>query len=231
MKSTLAVAGLLIAHVCLGSTGSDGVLRSAKDLDALLMSGRNEVRSFELSGQVLHACTSCRKSFFLDDGTNIVRLVDNAYWPDLRLKDGDFIRARGRTVPQGNHGINPDCPSIVITGHGDRPEPPVTAVRDILRQRGVALRNVRVRGCVRDVVRDDIDHFYASIILTDDDATLTLSLMCEDREIESLKALIGAEVSVSGVIRTDEHFKPAGGNTSFPLPFGIMRIRVNAIAE
>lgn len=190
----------LAASPLLGSTENDSVLRSAKSLDSWLINGNHSARDFDLTGRIIHACNKCRKTFALDDGTNIVRLVDNAHWPKLLFKDGDVVHATGRTVTRG---VNADCHTLTFIRHGNPRTPTHETVRDLARARNIPMRLVRTQGLVRDAFRDDIDPEFVSFVLTDDGSTIYISLRCEQTSLALLNKFIGAEVVVTGLIRSD----------------------------
>lgn len=179
-------------------------LRSVHELDAFLRSGLYEVRDFAFRGRVCQGNAPNRKSFFLDDGTNIICLVDNALWSQTLLRAGDIVEVRGQTSLLSSRHVNADCLAIVRTGHEPLPAPPERSIRDLRNDRGHPLFAVRVRGTVRDVFRDEIDHEYINLVLAEDGASLCLSFSHSDELWTKLNSLVGAEIAADGIIRTDE---------------------------
>lgn len=220
------------AGIMRGLSDDAGTIRSAHELDDFLLSTHDEVRPFSLRGQVRQANATGTK-FFLDDGSRIVRLVRNQQWPKSCPQNGDIVEVTGHTVRLADKAVNADCETIVKIGHKPLPPPIEKPMRNLLRDRGHPYRAVRVRGTVRDFILDDIDLNFASIVLTDDDTTLYLSLHTDhaDTLLPKLEALVGAKISVDGMIRTD--IRILEGNTSYghrglPLLFisGLDAIRV-----
>ena len=210
MKSALA---LIFAALVATATGED-MIRTAKALDELLTSGRCEIRPFFLKGQILQACTPHGKSFYLFDGTDVVWLVDNTHWPQLPFRAGDVVQASGRTQRRPQGCINPDCETLSRIGHQPLPDPRTTTIRTLLNEHRHGFEYVKVHGVVRDVIQDDIDPIYKSLVLTDDKLSLYVSLKCTDEETLRLQALIGATISVDGLIRTDLCFDPTKPSNS-----------------
>ena len=188
---------------------SDGAIRSARDLDALLSSGKHQSRDFELTGVIVSPCGPITKNFFLSDGTCIVRLVDMAFWPNRRFSPGDTVMVAGRTSWRGSYA-NADCHAIEILGHGDPPPPEPSTISRLLTRPTYPFRHVLVRANVRDVFRDDIDPNFAFVMLADEENALCASLNCDDDTLPGLQRLVGAEVEAEGLIRTDN--APSFGN-------------------
>ena len=150
--------------------------------------------SFDLTLKVLFPRTSTDQTFFATDGTNVIHLVDVTPEPRQNLVAGDFIRAQGRTEPEGN--LN--CLKMQIVGKG-RPEP----VRDVpiaeLVRRNPGSNPVRVHGVIRSVFRDDIDPKWAFVTLYDKGCAIQAIFMPSPDEFRALWNLIDAEVSVVGI--------------------------------
>lgn len=200
------------AGIVRGLSDDAGTIRSARELDDFLLSTHDEMCLFSLRGQVRQASATETK-FFLDDGSRIVRLVRNLQWPESCPQNGDIVEVTGHTVRLADKVVNADCETIVKIGHKPLPPPIEKPMRNLLRDRGHPYRAVRVRGTVRDFILDDIDLNFASIVLTDDDTTLYLSLHYTDTLLPKLEALVGAKISVDGMIRTD--IRVLAGNTSY----------------
>lgn len=201
MKPAFAVLSAILAATAF----CEDEIRLSGELDRLLMSGDSAVRKFNLEGRVVMPCTPLRKSFYLDDGSGIVQLADNARWPELFFKEGDLIRVSGQTVVRPGGLVNADCATVDVIQRGELPVPAETPLRNLVCEHGRPLRRIRTRGMVRDVFQDDIDPAYVSLVLSTGRDTLYVFCNCNPAILETLQRLVGAEVVATGLIRSDNN--------------------------
>ena len=172
-------AGLL---PCLGFDGSAGV-------------------EFTLDATVVQGTWHRSKDFVAKAADGYIKLVDKAFWPQSFIHDGDRVRAHGRTVALtndiANGFVNADCFDIAVVGH-TAPEPPTDATIDDVLAGKYEWQPVRIRGTVRDVFSDEIDHRYQHIIVSAGGRSIGLAFLNAEDALDIPTNLIGAEVRAIG---------------------------------
>ncbi len=168
-------------------------------LPCLGYEGREGVK-FALDATVVWGTSDLTQNFCVKSDCNYIRLVSPLGFKK-HLAAGDVIHVRGETVRIDNgiaNGfVNADCTGIDIMGHIE-PDPPVDAtIGDILAGRH-HFYPVRVRGTVRDVFIDEIDHGYQHVILSDGSASLAVAMPIPKGSAASFWNIIGAEVCAIG---------------------------------
>ena len=194
---------LLSTLMVLASSAATGrsVVTNATDL--LACQGFDGVADveFSLDATVVWGTKPSCKDFLAKTADGYIKLVDKVFWPQAFIHDGDRIRARGRTVVLTQGGakgfVNANCLAIDVIGHV-APEPPIDAtIGDVLAGK-YSWRPIRVRGTVRDVFRDEIDHRFYHIIASTGEQLFGLVLRNDGESIHRLADLIGAEIRVLG---------------------------------
>jgi len=167
---------------CLGYDGSAGV-------------------EFSLDATVVQGTWHRNKDFVVKAADGYIKLVDKAFWPQSFIRDGDRVRAQGRTVALtndiANGFVNADCFDIAVVGHA-APEPPTDATIDDVLAGKYEWQPFRIRGMVRDVFSDEIDHLYQHIIVSADGRSIGLAVNEDEKHRDKLANLIGAEVRAVG---------------------------------
>lgn len=197
----------------MASAAADEPISDISELQKHVLSNSTTERTFDICGTILQCCSPARKNFFLQNGTNLILLVDKAFWPRLPFADGDIVRATGHTVfLRKGSAQNADCRSIALVRHGKTPSPQRIRIRDLLADHGSNDRFVRVSGLVRDLFPDDIDPMYASLVLVEDDCILYLSIRCNPQDQAQLQRLVNAIVEVNGVYSSRESARSTLGD-------------------
>jgi signal transduction histidine kinase len=177
-----AVTNMTDLLACLGFNGSAGV-------------------AFTLDATVIQGTWRQSKDFVAKTPDGYIKLVDKVRWPHSFIHAGDKVRARGRTVALtndiANGFVNADCFAIDVVGHV-APEPPTDATIDDVLAGKYAWQPVRIRGTVRNVFSDEIDHLYQHIIVSANGRSIGLAVKNEEDSGIDLATLIGAEVRAIG---------------------------------
>ena len=180
------------------------VVTNATDLlPCLGYEGKEDVE-FELKATVVWGTSQFSDPFFAKTDGGHVQLTDKVMWPSKFLAAGDIIYARGKTV-RFNNGIANGfiyaaCHTIDVTGHVE-PDPPVeTTIDEILAGRH-HFYPVKIRGMVRDVFIDEIDHGYQHVVLSSGRTSIALAMPIRKGAATSLGNIIGAEIRATGCCR------------------------------
>ena len=175
------------------------VVTNATDLISCLGFGGSAGVEFSLDATVVWGTGHRSKDFVAKAADGYIQLVDKAFWPQSFIRDGDRIRAHGRTVALTNNiangFVNADCFDIAVVGH-TVPEPPKDATIGEVLAGKYGWQPIRVRGTVRDVFSDEIDHRYQHIIVSSDGRSIGLAV--KNEKAPAIDLLIGAEVSAVG---------------------------------
>ena len=106
------------------------VVTNATDLVSCLGFGGSADVEFSIDATVVWGTWHRSKDFVAKAADGYIKLVDKAFWPRSFIRDGDRIRAHGRTVALTNNiangFVNADCFDIAVVGH-TVPEPPKDA--------------------------------------------------------------------------------------------------------
>ena len=175
------------------------VTNAAALLPCLGYEGREGVE-FALDATVVWGTSDLTQNFCVKSDGTYMRLV-SPLGAKKHLAAGDVIHVHGETVRIDNgiaNGfVNADCTDIDILGHIE-PDAPVDAtIGDILAGRH-HFYPVRVRGTVRDVFIDEIDHGYQQIVLSADRKSIAFVIPIPKGTVIPIGNLIGAEVRVTG---------------------------------
>ena len=195
----IVASALLALAPCTARCGN--VVTNATDLLPCLGYGGKAGVDFLIEGTVVWGSTPLVKNFFVKTRDGYMKLADKALWPDSFPREGDIVRARGRTFSLKGECfggfVNADCLEIDVLGHVT-PEPPLdTTVDDVLSGRHL-FRPVRICGTVRDVFADEIDHLYIHIIISSGEKAIGLALPTQQETYDPLAKLVGAEVRATG---------------------------------
>ena len=202
MARRLAHAGLILL-ICLPSVRGRTVydipsLRADLGYDPPRMS-----TSFELTVQTIFPPTPQDKDFVVTDGTNVIKLVDKAHWPRIAFSANDILHVRGKIEAKGN----PDCSAIEVIGKS-APAPVVeTTIAEALR-RNLNGKVVRLHGTVRTALHDEVDPEWDYLTIADKDQIVHAQFKPSASDRSRLRSLVGAEVSVTGLLRIDLWPKP-----------------------
>lgn len=190
---------LSLAILAAISAAGEGVLRTARDLNAFLDGNDAGQREFALEGRISYRAGH---AVVVEDASGRV------YCLNLRGEPppcGSRVKAFGAaTRPEPDDSVpfllrnepSISCRRIEVLSAGDEPEPASIRLADIDPER-FHLRFLRVRGLVMDAVEDDIDPDYAVLLLRDGDSTLPVAVQREGRD--DVKTLVDAEIEVSGL--------------------------------
>lgn len=155
---------------------------------------------FAFDATVVWGSSDLSQNFCVKSDGDYIRLV----YPlasQKHLAAGDLIHVRGETVRIdngiGNGFVNADCESIDIRGHIE-PDPPIDATIDDILAGQHHFYPVRVRGTVRDVFVDEIDHGYQHVILSDGRVSLALAMPIPKGSAALFRDIVGAEVRAIG---------------------------------
>ena len=192
----LSALGLILLTCLLSADG-----RTVYDIPSLkadLGFKPPKTTEFDFTAKVILPCTTAEKDFFVTDGTNSIRLVNETHRNAFSV--GDLVHVQGRIRPKGN----PDCLSIEVVGKGQPESIEELSIAEFLRVRHDQ-RLVRVRGRVRSVQRDEIDPEWVFVTLSDGSAVMQADLRPSADDFRGLQKLVDAEVGVLG-IATDGRF-------------------------
>ena len=192
---------ILLLAFAPATTWCGSVVTNATDLlPCLGFDGKAGV-DFSIEATVVWGTWRHAKDFVAKTADGYIKLVDKALWPGELIHVGDKIRAQGRTVALTNDFaigfINANCFAIDVIGHV-APEPPIDATIDDVLTGKYAWRPVRIRGTVRDVFRDEIDHLYQHIIVSAGGRSIGLAFLDAGNSLDEPANLIGAEVRAIG---------------------------------
>ena len=198
----MAHAGLILLTCLLSADG-----RTVHDIPSLKADlGYDPPRlstSFELTVQTIFPPTPQDKDFVVTDGTNIIKLVDKAHWPRIAFSANDILHVRGKIEAKGN----PDCSAIDVIGRS-APAPVVeTTIAEAL-QRNLSGKIVRLHGTVRTALHDEVDPEWDYLTIADKDQIVHAQFKPSANDRARLRSLVGAEVSVIGLLRIDLRPKP-----------------------
>ncbi len=197
----LAYATLLAVACALTVHGGDSV-SNATELARHLGPGGKVGVHFDMSVEVTRGTAlPFTKSFYAKESGRSVWLVDTALWPGTLLMAGDILRVTGNTAML-NGVVSADCKTIEVLGHVQPAPPRETTIRAIL-QGMHTYECVRTQGVVTDAFADDVDHQYLRVVISaaagQDGSSLCLAIPTTSNELARAMAIVGAEVSVTGV--------------------------------
>lgn len=176
------------------------VTNSAELLPHLGHDGREGVE-FALDATVVSDTNPFSKDFFVKTANGYIKLVDKALWPGCFLRAGDMIKVRGLTVRGTNSTedtfVRANCCAIDIIGH-TVPDPPIDATIDDVLAGMYNFRLIRIRGTVRDVFLDEIQHRYQHVIVSSGTRSVGLVLDTLSCRNHSPEELIGAGIQATG---------------------------------
>ena len=198
----MAHAGLILLTCLLSADG-----RTVHDIPSLKADlGYDPPRlstSFELTVQTIFPPTPQDKDFVVTDGTNVIKLVDKAHWPRIAFSANDILHVRGRIEAKGN----PDCSAIDVIGKS-APAPVVEMTIAEALRRNLDGKIVRLHGTVRTALHDEIDPEWDYLTIADKDQIVHAQFKPSASDRSRLRSLVGAEVSVTGLLRIDLRPKP-----------------------
>ena len=113
------------------------------------------------------------------------------------LANGDVIRAKGRTVRPDNGFVVAHCLTIDLIGRV-KPEPPIDVTIDEVLAGKHPYYPIRIRGVVRDVFTDEIDHRFRHVIVSAGEKSIALAFHMEKDASVPFTNLIGAEIRATG---------------------------------
>ena len=196
MLSLSAFLALLPA----AAAGGTVVTNMTDLLPCIGFSGRADV-DFAFEAPVVWGTTPSTRAFSVKLADGYLQLTDDALWPRAFLHDGDVVAVRGRTAnflgKVERVFVLASCLSIEVVRHV-APDPPLDATVDDILAGRYQFRPVRIRGTVRDVFADEIDHRYLHVILSAGARSIGLAMHAVDCDPAALVKLIGADVRVTG---------------------------------
>ena len=199
-NATVRLTIILLSALAPAAAWCGNIVTNATDLLPHLGFGGKVGVGFSIEATVVWGTTPASKTFYAKTADGYIRFADNARWPNAPLHAGDVIMARG-TTENIKDKIEKDfviasCHAIDITSH-TTPDPPIdTTIDDALAGR-YNFRPIRIRGTVRDVFADEIDHLYLHIVLSSSSNSIGLSIPASECD-DSLMKLVGAEVQATG---------------------------------
>ena len=191
---------ILLALAPAAALCGDAVTNATKLLPCLGFGGKAGI-DFSLEATVVWGTTPASKTFYAKTTDGYLRFADMARWPNTLLRDGDVIVARGATESLVDRiekkFVIASCHAIDITSH-TAPDPPIDTTIDNALAGRYKFRPIRIRGTVRDVFADEIDHLYLHIVLSSGTNSIGLSIPASECDENSLAKLVGAEVQATG---------------------------------
>ena len=146
-------------------------------------------------------------AFLAEDasGRTIIHVVPrcdaSSVHPGAILRIAGETSRRDLSDPDG--AMAPFAKNITAIGDEDVPPPPAAKIRDILDGKW-DLRYVTVSGTVKDAFHDDVDPNFAFLTLVQEGASMYVPLYKQSGRTVALADLIGAEVSVSGIVHEND---------------------------
>ncbi len=172
------------------------VTNAANLLPYLGVNGTADV-DFAFDATVVWAPSLSSDTFCAKTSSGYVLLEDNALWPRKMLANGDVIRAKGRTVRPDNGFVVAHCLTIDLIGRV-KPEPPIDVTIDEVLAGKHPYYPIRIRGVVRDVFTDEIDHRFRHVIVSSGEKSIALAFHMEKDSSVPFTNLIGAEIRATG---------------------------------
>ena len=180
-----------------------GLLTNSVDvLDAIRRSETNT--RFRLQGQCVAQNRQKRTSFLFSDSTGMIFLSRNessrsrTNADDRLTRPGSIVRIAGRILLNNHKFPRAYYDDIQLVGNQPIPPARFVSLHD-LRNTSTIPMLIQTKGVVRDVFRDEIDPLWHFIILTDEGSTFYVPVFTNGEPSPSLYALIGAEISVTGI--------------------------------
>ena len=201
---------LLASTACaaVGHTNALAVVRHVADMHAAFAArGDAEEVPFDFVVKVTLPGIPGKHAFVAEDATGAYWFGTNPEISDLcPTNAGDVIRVQGAAIPSKRSGYNFDCRQIELV----RREKPVDARpmsgKEVYAATDQEGRLLRVTGTVCDTFRDEIDPPWSFIVMDCDGEIVYCAIFEEGLSATTLDELIGARVSVDGILRTN----PAG---------------------
>ena len=187
--SLLLVADLSIAHA------ETLAIRTATDLTRIAIHEQKSGDDFILTCTVLTDTASNIWDFCVEDasGATILRQMRKA--PDMDVRAGDVIRAKGKVLASPYGHVCAQCSEIQRLSHGNPPPIP-TATGSDFNAGKYDCRPVQLAGTVVDAFLDDIDRLYTHLILNCDGKIIYAP--CAN--FGATDRILGATVRVTGTV-------------------------------
>ena len=198
------IASLALSAV-LTAKAANHAISTAAELSRALDAGYAATghAKFDLIVTVTFPCEGKCRVFTAEDETGPVVLREVSTWPKKLeplpvLHRGDKIHAIGYIVRHDTVETSmAEVKSLQLLSHVSLPPIAETPARHLLDPK-LQDRPVRLRGMVRDAFHDEIDAYWNYIVLSSGGETIYATFTTDGSDIERLRSIIGAEVTVEG---------------------------------
>ena len=211
----------MLAAVCLAAANADGsatnrVLRTASELARALAAGYGVSgrAPFDIVVTVTYPCDKICRTFAGEDATGPVVLSEVSKWtngvcsrPQPVIRRGDRMHAVGHIALWEPANISmAEVQSMQILSHSPMPPVPSVPVEELIAEKWRG-RPVKLRGVVKDAFHDEIDTNWNYIEMRSGREALYASFTTDGTDGERLRAIIGAEVEITGLYRPSDNGK------------------------
>ena len=212
----------MLAAVCLAATASadvpttNRVLRTASELARALAAGYGVSgrAPFDIVVTVTYPCDKICRTFAGEDATGPVVLSEVSKWtngvcsrPQPVIRRGDRMHAVGHIALWEPANISmAEVQSMQILSHSPMPPVPSVPVEELIAEKWRG-RPVKLRGVVKDAFHDEIDTNWNYIEMRSGREALYASFTTDGTDGERLRAIIGAEVEITGLYRPSDNGK------------------------
>lgn len=189
--TTIAVFAMLASCCSYASTS----LTNAAAVVRMIAARPSTYPKFRISGQIVLHHEKQTGEITLRDSSGFIRVYTQRTL-GLQAKPGDWVSVKGVICPLVKDTFVAYANELSVLAHGDAP-PPVDADADDIYSGRLTYGNVRLRGTVLDVFKDETDARFSFLILSV--AGKPIGLPSAQVSYEKLSRLIGAEISVVGL--------------------------------
>ena len=196
-----ALFAIMFAAVAASEIHADSVVSNAADLARLVYREQKADVAFNITGAIPVSKSAARHSiiYLIDDSGGVI-LLGGDKLKSISLREGDRIRAKGRTDEYDFGQVVALCESIEIIGHGSAPKPESVSIEE-LRSGRFDCRYVKIRGTLRDAFDDEVDGYYTYLALSCD-GTL---LYAPAPKFNVGSGMMGAEIEITGICNPMSH--------------------------
>ena len=201
MHSVVVLFSALLAAT---PPASGGMVTNCAQMTDILLERTPLAARFDLRATLI--VTPPKAILALADDSGATSIVSTNLDLNCGLLAGDRIRALGH-IEQ----TSPEPPVAFVDrleriARGAPPSPRRTTSRT-LRERQFEFQPVSFRGEVEDVFEDEVDPFFAMLVLRDEFGCVYASIPLSGKiDIPSLRKLIGARIEANGICNPSRHF-------------------------
>jgi len=207
----ILAAFCLAAAVNAGEPTTNRIIRTAAELSQALAAGFEATgrAKFDVVVTVTQPCSEENRTFSAEDSSGPILMYEASAWENgvctkeqPVLHRGDRIRAMGHIVLWEPALISMAAvQSLEIMSSEEMPPIPHVPFKDWADAKWRD-RPVKMRGFVKDAFRDEIDTIWNYLEVRSDHEIVYATFTTDGTDSERLRSIIGAEVEIAGLYRT-----------------------------